>query len=189
MDRWRFLFGKKLGSNLGWAPRWHAVSVFSAAGGRSCGPNLGEPRRPGPKGPRAGHLPCTGRERRPGCWKGNRGRAAVAKEPVPRGPYHGASSLFSMVWGRGQETADRVLASQGASHAGRAGGDRPTQEPPRPGRPARRLSRTVAATVAGLPWGPPAPSPGDLARGGVLHRLDWQQDMVVRDPSTVLLMA
>lgn len=35
-----------------------------------------------------------------------------------RGVITGASSLFSMVWGRGQETADRVLASQGASHAG-----------------------------------------------------------------------
>lgn len=40
MDGWRFLFGKKLGSNLGWAPRWHAVSVFSAGGRELCGPNL-----------------------------------------------------------------------------------------------------------------------------------------------------
>ena len=40
----------------------------------------------------------------------------------------GASSLFSMGWGRGQETADRVLASQGASHAGRKEGP-PHSEP------------------------------------------------------------
>lgn len=47
----------------------------------------------------------------------------------------------------------------------------------------------MAATVAGLPWGPPDPLPWGSCQGGVLHRLDWQQDMVVRDPSTVLLMA
>lgn len=35
-----FFFGKKLGSKLGWAPHWHAVSVFSAGGGELCGPTL-----------------------------------------------------------------------------------------------------------------------------------------------------
>lgn len=45
-----------------------------------------------------------------------------------RGVITGASSLFSMVWGRGQETADRVLASQGAGHAGREEGA-PHSEP------------------------------------------------------------
>lgn len=40
----------------------------------------------------------------------------------------------------------------------------------------------------GLPWGLPAPLPSGSCQGGTLHRLDWQQVMVITVSSTVLLM-
>lgn len=68
----------------------------------------------------------------------------------------------------------------------RVEGSRCAQDPMAP-RPQRRLSRRAVATVSGLPRGPPAPVPGWLCEGGVLHRLVWQQVMVIRVPCAVLV--
>lgn len=77
-----------------------------------------EPLRPGPKAHvlaiRQGEAGREGQD----AGRGNRGRAAVAERNQCGGVIIGASSLFSMVRGRGQETADGMLASQGASQAG-----------------------------------------------------------------------
>lgn len=61
----------------------------------------------------------------------------------------GCISLFSMVWGRGQETADRVLASQGASHAGREEG--PPNSEPHGLKAGQEAEQDGGGAVAGLP--------------------------------------
>lgn len=99
--------------------------------------------------------------------------------------------ILQSCWGGGRRAAEDGLG-RGAGHPGWAGlgwveGSCCVQDPVAP-RPGRRLSRRAVAKVSGLPWGAPAPVPGRLCQGGVLHRLVWQQVMVIRVPSAILVM-
>lgn len=139
-------------------------------------------------------LPCTGGEKRPGCQMRDRRKVGGGwRNQCWLARYrHSRFILQSWHWGRGGEgwegeRVDRVLASPGTSGL-RWGWDHPTQNPIARRQEVRRLSRRVAATVVGLPWGPPAPLSPGYCQGGALHRLEWQQLMVVRAPSTVLEM-
>lgn len=109
----------------------------------------------------------------------------MAKEPVPLG-HHGCFQFILHGLGRGQGDSGQSAGQPGCC-AGREEGP-PTQEP-HGLKAARRLEQDGGGSQSQGSPGGHLPPPWDLARGGVLHRLDWQQDMVVRDPSTVLLMA
>lgn len=80
---------------------------------------------------------------------------------------------------------DRVLAHQGTRQAGGTRG-RHSQDAIAQ-RPVRRLKRKAAATVSGLPWGSPAPLTWRPCQGGMLHRVVWQQVVVIRVSATFVV--